>query len=84
MRPYQDRLAVAEMKLADERDHNKRLNLYLDKLEAVLSQAAAQFQLYADNHVAKGKVDKAATNQGWADRCRDAMGHSQPEVADGD
>jgi len=48
---------------------------WLDRMRTTLTEAAVQFQLYADQHEAKTPPDteKAATNRAWATRCLNAV-----------
>jgi len=43
------------------------------ELEAALRKCGDQFQFYANEHEAAGKIEKAATNQRFADLCSQAL-----------
>ena len=46
-------------------------------LREALLKARDQFQFYANEHFNGGKLEKAATNQSFADMCDRALGYPQ-------
>jgi hypothetical protein len=69
-----DRLAVAEMQIADERDQNRRLHLYLDKLEENNAIMRRALEWYAN----LGGLDRDLGR-----RARDALAARNPEKEGG-
>ncbi|CAN5702843.1 hypothetical protein BH11PSE6_BH11PSE6_00130 [soil metagenome] len=50
----------------------------IEVLEKALGQCGRQFQFYADEHTSAGKLEKALTNQGYADIARTAIEGGKP------
>lgn len=53
-----------------------------DPLRSALRQAADQFRFYEREHVAKGAMEKAATNGRFANLCETALSVGQIPPAD--
>lgn len=50
------------------------------EIRAALIKCRDQFQFYADEHRAAGKIEKAATNQTFADMCNEALGNTEGDA----